>query len=107
MGYEIINTLWQEIVEGGGGIGRPPDSDLYGDGNSPQLCEAQSKQRSRVVVASLLVPREIHILGPSGRIWMGDPFIGGYDDVMVEVMMTVGCRMTRIVTALGHDIWDV
>ena len=34
------------------------------------------------MVALLLVPREIHISGPSGRIWRGDPFIEGYDDVI-------------------------
>ena len=56
------------------------------------------------MVASLLIPREIDFLGPSRRIWRGDPFIGGYYDVKVEVTMTFGCGLTHIVSAFGHHI---
>ena len=62
------------------------------------------RQRSRAALASLLVPREIHFLGPSGRFWKGDPFIGGYGDATMEVMMLVGCGLTPTDINLGHHI---
>lgn len=96
----MINVPWEEFVKGGG-IGRLPDSSLYGVGNSSHLCRAP---RSRAVVASLLVPREIHFLGPLGRIWRVDPLIGEDGDATVEVMILVGCRSTHMDTTLGHHI---
>lgn len=53
---------------------------------------------------SLLVSREIHFLGPSGRIWRVNSFIGGYDDAKVEVMTKFGCGPTHTILAFGHDI---
>jgi len=37
-GLRTISILWQEFV-GGGGIGRPPHSALYGARDSSHLCE--------------------------------------------------------------------
>lgn len=56
------------------------------------------------MVASLLTLREIYFLGPSGSIWRGDPFIRGYGDATVKVMIPVGCGPTRRDKALGHHI---
>ena len=53
-------------------------------------------------MASLLVPREIHFLGPLGRIWKGDPFIGEYGDVAVEVMVLIEYGTKHMDTTLGH-----
>lgn len=39
--HRVINILWQEFI-GGGGIGRPPDSDLYGARDSSILCGVSS-----------------------------------------------------------------
>lgn len=99
----MINILWQEFV-GGGGIGRPRDGALHGAGGSSLLCGAQRTQRSGAVVASLLTHRESHFSDPSGGIWREDPFIGGDNDVMVEVMILIGCGLTRRDIALGHHI---
>ena len=68
------------------------------------MCGAQRTQRSSVVVAARLTHREIHFLDPSGGIWSEDPFIGGYSDVMVEVMILIRCGLTRRDIALGHHI---
>ena len=68
------------------------------------MCGAQKMQRNKAVVASLLTHREIHFSDPSQRIWSEDPFIGGYSDAMVEVMILIGCGPTRRDTALGHHI---
>ena len=57
---------------------------------------------SRVGLASLLVPREIHFLGSSGRIWKGDPLIGEYCDVVVEVMVPIEHGPMHMDTTLGH-----
>lgn len=57
-------------------------------------------------MASLLVPREIHFVGPSGRIWRGDPFIEEHGDATVEVMIQVGCEPTHMDTSLGHHIHE-
>lgn len=99
----MICTLWQEIVRGGG-IARPPKSSLYGAGDHPQLCGAHGTHSSRAVVALLLVHREIHLLSPSGRIWRENPCIRGYGDATLEVVMSVGCRLMRIASALGNGI---
>ena len=53
-------------------------------------------------MASLLVPREIHFLGPSGRIWKGDPFIREYGNATVEVMVPIKYGLTHMDTALAH-----
>jgi len=99
----VINILWQEFVRGGG-IGRPPDNALYGAGDFSLLCGAQRTQRSRAVVASLLTHREICFSDPSGRIWSENPFISGYSDAKVEVMIPIRCGPTCRDTALGHHV---
>ena len=86
----MINILWQDFV-GGGGIDRPPNSALYGAGDSSHLCETQ---RSREVVALLLTPGEVHFLDPLGRIWSEDPFIGKYSDATMAVMIPIKCGPT-------------
>ena len=101
--HGVISTLWQEFV-GGGGIGKPPDGALYGVGDSSLLCGAHRTKRSNAGVASLLTHREIHFSDPSGRIWSEDPFTGGYDDVMMEVMIPVRCGPVHRDTTLGHLI---
>ena len=53
-------------------------------------------------MASLLVPREIHFLGPSQRNWKGDPFIGEYGDAAMEVMVLLEHGPMHMDTALGH-----
>ena len=84
----MINICWQEFGRGWG-IGRPPNSALYGARDSSHLCGARRTWRSRSRLASLLVPRENQFLGPSRRIWKGDPFIGEYGDAAVEVMVSI------------------
>jgi len=100
--HTTIIILWREFIRGGG-TDRPPNSALYGVGDSSHLCGAQ-RTWSRTVVASSLVPREIHFLGLSRRIWRGDPLIGEYGDTTVEVMIQVGCRSAHMDTTLGHHI---
>ena len=56
------------------------------------------------MVASLLTHRDIHFLDPSGGIWSEDPFIDGYSDAMVEVMILIRCGLTHRYTTLGHHI---
>ena len=94
----MINILWKEF-DRGGSIGRPPDSALYGVGDSSHLC---GTRRSRVGLASLLVPREIHFLGPSGRIGKRDPFIREYGDAAMKVMVPIEYGSTYMDTTLGH-----
>ena len=57
-------------------------------------------------MASLLVPREIQFLGPSGRIWKGDPFIGEYGDATVEVMVPIEYGPMHMDTALCHHTME-
>jgi len=101
--HTTIIVLWQEFV-GGGGTDRIPDSALYGAGDFSHLCGAWRTWRSRAVVALLLVPREVHFLGPSRRIWMKDPLFGEHSNVMVEVMIQVRCKSMHMDTTLGHHI---
>ena len=56
------------------------------------------------MVVSLLTHRERHFLDPSRGIWGGDPFIGGDNDAMVEVMILIVCGLTDRDIALGHHI---
>lgn len=56
------------------------------------------------MVASLLTHRESHFSDPSGGIWREDPFIGGDNDAMVEVMILIGCGLTCRDIAIGHHI---
>lgn len=58
----------------------------------------------RGVVASLLTHREIHFSDPLRRIWSEDPFISGYSDATVEVMIPIRCVPTHRDTTLGHHI---
>lgn len=57
------------------------------------------------MVASLLTHREIHFLDPLVGIWREDPFIDGYSDATVEVMVPIKCGPTFRDTTLGHHIW--
>lgn len=52
--HRMINIFWQEFVRGRG-IGKPPNSALYGVDDSPQLCRGEWSQRRSTVVASPLV----------------------------------------------------
>ena len=56
------------------------------------------------MVVSLLKHREIHFSDPSGRVWSDDPFIDGYSDATVEVMISIGGGPTCRDTTLGHHI---
>ena len=56
------------------------------------------------MVVSLLTHREIHFSNPSGRVWSDDPFIDGYSDVTMEVMIPIGGGPTYRDTTLGHHI---
>ena len=56
------------------------------------------------MVVTLLTHREIHFSDPSRRIWSDDPFVGGYSDATVEMMIPIGGSPTCRGTALGHHI---
>lgn len=43
-------------------------------------------------------------MDPSRRIWSENPFTGGYDDAMMEVMIPVGCGLMHRDIALSHLI---
>ena len=68
------------------------------------MCGERRTQRGRGVVVSLLIPREIHFLGPSGRIWRGYPLVVQHGDATEEVMIQVGSALTHTDIDLGYHI---